>query len=141
MERRIAARAVADACALAIVMDQGLEHLLPKAFGCILVPRHVYVELRRRGPKRRAQLRRLFRDGVLTHCLDYREDLVAHWHAAVGFGGKPTRNRGEAEALAQCQSQDADALFTTDHAALALATTIRLQAVTVEQFVAAVGAR
>ncbi len=133
--------AVADACALAILLDSELEHLVEKAFGELLLPRHVEDELRRKGKRRRAQLARLLDKGrVVVRCFDYTPGLIQMWHAQMG-GTKPTRNLGEAEAMAQAQSRAALAIFTSDHRAGALAQGIGLEVVTPTQVVAAYAAQ
>jgi predicted nucleic acid-binding protein len=111
---------VGDTSALAEMLDQSVDHLLSVAFQYVLLPRHVEVELRRRGPERRARLRRLIEDGTLRRCHDYPESVIEVWLGVLKSGPR-SRNLGEAEALAQCQSRGVFALFSKDRKATRLA--------------------
>jgi predicted nucleic acid-binding protein len=139
MVRSLVARAVvADTSALAFLLDENLEHLLPRAFREILLPRHVECELRRRGPRRKGKLKRLLDDGIVVRCTDYSEAVVLLWHSALGRF-QENRDKGEAEALAQCQSRNVHALLTTDRKATRLAQSQEWEVVTPTDIVAKVG--
>lgn len=120
MRQRVVHSVVADTCALAFFLDNNLEHLLPRAFAQVLLPSHVEYELRRRGPARKKKLKRLLEGGVVVRCTDYPEAVIFQWHGALGRS-QENRDKGEAEALAQCQSRSVHAIFSMDHKATRLA--------------------
>lgn len=128
--------AVADTSTLAKLFDEDLEHFLEKSFRKVLLPGHVEVELRRRGPSRRAKLRRLLESNVLVRCTDYPEHVVLRWHAVLGQGGRRQKNKGEAEALAQCQSREVDAFLVEERRATELATTAGIRVIRASEIVA-----
>jgi predicted nucleic acid-binding protein len=131
---------IADTSALVKILDADLEHLLPRAFWRILLPRHVETELKRKGKSRRAKLKRLLDAGVVEHCHDYFPGLVGIWHASLRRT-QGNRDRGEAEALAQCQSRAVHALFVHDLAARKLADGQGWRVITPAELLAAVGDR
>lgn len=135
----VAVTVVADTSAIARLLDNDLDHLLSRAFKLVLVPRHVESELRREGRRRRAKLKKLFREGVFKRCTDYEESLVSRWNIAIGRGPRQ-RNRGEAEALAQCQTCGIGTLFSDDYVAGQFALQMGFTVVRATEVVAMTGA-
>lgn len=128
----LAAVVVADSSGLVPLLDADLEDFLSKVFRQVLLPTHVESELRRGSRKsgalrRRAKLRRLLEDGSLVRCRDYPTHLVLLWHAELGSSGKRQKNRGEAEALAQCQVRSADGILVGEKRASRLARELELE--------------
>jgi predicted nucleic acid-binding protein len=138
-------RAVADSDALILILDQDLEHLLERAFIQLLLPYYVEEELRRGGRRRRAQLARLIARGPLKRCTDYPVGVVLTWQGMLrarrSKRGQWKTNLGEAEGLAQCQSQKVSAILTHDRAAARLARNLALEVLDVPFLLANYGDR